>query len=69
MKPTPRSTVIEFFFPQGFAHDYEYTTRGLGMMHYGFWNSTYVISSIHLSLFLYNTYLAPFTYSHLQVFH
>ena len=28
MKPTPRSTVIEFFFPQGFAHD-EYTTRGL----------------------------------------
>jgi len=40
MKPTPRSTVIEFFFPQGFAHDYEYTTRGLGMVHYGFWGST-----------------------------
>jgi len=39
MKPTPRSTVIEFFFPEGFAHDYEYTTRGLGMMHYGFWGS------------------------------
>ncbi|KAK7048117.1 hypothetical protein R3P38DRAFT_2687295 [Favolaschia claudopus] len=22
----------------GFAHDYEYTTRALGMTHYGFWN-------------------------------
>ncbi|KAF8889235.1 hypothetical protein CPB85DRAFT_1231542, partial [Mucidula mucida] len=39
MNPTPRSTVIEFFFPGGFAHDYEYTTRALGMTHYGFWNS------------------------------
>ncbi|KAJ3546343.1 hypothetical protein NM688_g5529 [Phlebia brevispora] len=37
MKPTPRSTVMEFFFPGGFAHDYEYTTRALGMVHYGFW--------------------------------
>jgi len=41
MKPTPRSTVIEFFYPQGFAHDYEYTTRALSMVHYGFWNSEY----------------------------
>jgi len=39
MKPTARSTVIEFFFPGGFAHDYEYTTRAMGMVHYGFWNS------------------------------
>ena len=38
MRPTPRSTVIEFFYPGGFAHDYEYTTRALGMVHYGFWN-------------------------------
>ncbi|EMD31948.1 hypothetical protein CERSUDRAFT_119278 [Gelatoporia subvermispora B] len=38
MRPTPRSTVMEFFFPEGFAHDYEYTTRALGMVHYGFWN-------------------------------
>ncbi|KZP22516.1 hypothetical protein FIBSPDRAFT_1043561 [Athelia psychrophila] len=38
MKPTQRSTVIEFFFPGGFAYDYEYTTRALGMVHYGFWN-------------------------------
>jgi len=38
MKPSPRTTVMEFFYPQGFAHDYEYTTRALGMVHYGFWN-------------------------------
>ncbi|OCH84340.1 hypothetical protein OBBRIDRAFT_891849 [Obba rivulosa] len=38
MRPTPRSTVMEFFFPEGFAHDYEYTTRALGMVHHGFWN-------------------------------
>ncbi|EGO00882.1 hypothetical protein SERLA73DRAFT_51542 [Serpula lacrymans var. lacrymans S7.3] len=38
MKPSPRTTVMEFFFPGGFAHDYEYTSRALGMTHYGFWN-------------------------------
>ncbi|KAF7346010.1 hypothetical protein MSAN_01826900 [Mycena sanguinolenta] len=38
MKPNPRSTVMEFFYPGGFAHDYEYTTRSLGMTHYGFWD-------------------------------
>lgn len=37
MKPSPRATVMEFFFPGGFAHDYEWTTRALGMVHYGFW--------------------------------
>lgn len=40
MKPSPRSTVMEFFYPGGFAHDYEYTTRALGMVHYGFWGSS-----------------------------
>ncbi|KAJ2934586.1 hypothetical protein H1R20_g2505, partial [Candolleomyces eurysporus] len=44
MKPNPRSTVMEFFYPQGFAHDYEYTTRALGMVHYGFWNDEYFTS-------------------------
>ena len=44
MRPTPRSTVMEFFFPGGFAHDYEYTTRALGMVHYGFWNDRCVAS-------------------------
>jgi hypothetical protein len=37
MNPNPRSTVMEFFYPGGFAHDYEYTTRALGIRHYGFW--------------------------------
>ncbi|KAG5716393.1 hypothetical protein E4T56_gene1989 [Termitomyces sp. T112] len=44
MKPTPRSTVMEFFFPGGFAFDYEYTTRALGMTHYGFWGNEYFTS-------------------------
>ncbi|TFK40715.1 hypothetical protein BDQ12DRAFT_627360 [Crucibulum laeve] len=44
MKPNPRSTVMEFFYPGGFAHDYEYTTRALGMVHYGFWNSEFFTS-------------------------
>jgi len=39
MKPTARSTVMEFFFPEGFAYDYEWTTRALGMVHYGFWGN------------------------------
>lgn len=34
----PRSTVIEFFYPGGFAEDYEFTSRALGMKHYGIWN-------------------------------
>jgi hypothetical protein len=43
LKPTPRSTVMEFFYPGGFAHDYEYTTRALGMVHYGFWGNRYLV--------------------------
>ncbi|KAI6116078.1 hypothetical protein F5141DRAFT_1100982 [Pisolithus sp. B1] len=39
MKPTARSAVIEFFYPGGFAHDYEYTARSLGMMYYGVWDN------------------------------
>ena len=33
---------MEFFFPGGFAYDYEWTTRALGMTHYGFWGNEYV---------------------------
>ncbi|KAK4683449.1 hypothetical protein P7C73_g6815, partial [Tremellales sp. Uapishka_1] len=33
----PRATVIEFFFPGGFAEDYEFTSRALGIKHYGMW--------------------------------
>ena len=61
MNPTPRSTVIEFFFPQGFAHDYEYTTRGLDMTHYGFWDSVYVISSTLPNIFLLTHISSSFT--------
>ncbi|KAG1740796.1 uncharacterized protein EDB91DRAFT_1052980 [Suillus paluster] len=44
MRPSPRATVMEFFFPGGFAHDYEYTTGALGMTHYGFWGDEYFTS-------------------------
>ncbi|KIO13990.1 hypothetical protein M404DRAFT_121765 [Pisolithus tinctorius Marx 270] len=39
MKPSARTTVIEFFYPGGFAHDYEYTARSLGMTYNGFWDN------------------------------
>ncbi|KAJ7147032.1 hypothetical protein C8R43DRAFT_953243 [Mycena crocata] len=41
MQPTRISTVIEIFYPQGFAHDYQWTTRALGMKHFAVWNDTY----------------------------
>jgi hypothetical protein len=34
--------VIELFTPEGFAHDYEWTTRSLGMKHIAIWNDTCV---------------------------
>lgn len=34
----PRATVIEFFFPGGFAEDYEFTSRALGIKYYGVWD-------------------------------
>ena len=37
LRPSPRTTVIEIFLPDGFAFDYEYTARSLGLKHYGFW--------------------------------
>lgn len=43
MQPTVRSTVIEFFYPEGFTQDYEYPTRALGMTHYGVWNDRYAL--------------------------
>ncbi|KAF8134626.1 hypothetical protein EV363DRAFT_1430163 [Boletus edulis] len=41
MPRTNVSAVIEIFYPGGFAHDYEWTTRALGMKHFGVWNDTY----------------------------
>ncbi|KAK7058792.1 hypothetical protein VNI00_001416 [Paramarasmius palmivorus] len=40
MPPTRASTVIEIFYPGGFAHDYHWTTRALGMSHFAVWNDT-----------------------------
>ena len=42
MNPNRYSTVMEIFFPGGFAHDYQWTTRALGMTHIAIWNDTYV---------------------------
>ena len=42
MPPTPAATVIELFYPEGYAHDYEWTTRAIGMVHVGFWGDVYV---------------------------
>ncbi|KAK0225525.1 hypothetical protein IW262DRAFT_693182 [Armillaria fumosa] len=41
MPPTKVSTVIEIFYPGGFAHDYHWTARALGMSHVAVWNDTY----------------------------
>ncbi|KAG8995479.1 hypothetical protein FRB90_000176 [Tulasnella sp. 427] len=40
MPLTPATTVIEIFFPTGFAKDYEWTARALGMRHYAIWGNT-----------------------------
>ena len=42
MPTTPMSTVIEMFYPGGFAHDYEWTARAMGHKHFAVWNDTYV---------------------------
>ncbi|KAJ7212041.1 hypothetical protein GGX14DRAFT_621446 [Mycena pura] len=41
MQPTRISTVIEIFYPQGFAHDYQWPTRALGMKHFAVWDDTF----------------------------
>lgn len=41
MPLTPISTVIEIFYPGGFAHDYEWTARARGMKHFAVWNDTF----------------------------
>jgi len=40
MARSPITTVIEMFYPKGFAHDYEWTAKALGMKHFGIWNDT-----------------------------
>ncbi|KAF9487953.1 hypothetical protein BDN71DRAFT_1404003 [Pleurotus eryngii] len=45
MPPSRLSTVIEIFYPRGFAHDYQWTATALGMAHFSVWNDTYVYHS------------------------
>lgn len=40
MPVTPVSTVIEIFYPRGFAHDYHWTSTAMGMRHFAIWNDT-----------------------------
>ncbi|KAI0067165.1 hypothetical protein BV25DRAFT_1067678 [Artomyces pyxidatus] len=40
MPVTPISMVVELFYPGGYAHDYEWTARSLGMKHFAVWNDT-----------------------------
>ncbi|VDB90957.1 unnamed protein product [Peniophora sp. CBMAI 1063] len=43
----PQSTVLEFFYPQGFSFEYAYTARALGLSYIGFWeNSTFAYPDI-----------------------
>ncbi|KAG6879350.1 hypothetical protein C0992_003394 [Termitomyces sp. T32_za158] len=42
MKPTRASAVVEIFYQGGFAYDYQWTARALGMDHYTVWNDTYM---------------------------
>ncbi|KAF8556341.1 hypothetical protein OG21DRAFT_1602307 [Imleria badia] len=41
MPHTNVSAVIEMLYPEGFAHDYQWTTSALGMKYFGVWNDTY----------------------------
>ncbi|KAG8788962.1 hypothetical protein FRC20_000601 [Serendipita sp. 405] len=52
MKPTKRSTVIEFFFPGGFAQDYQWTAKALGIAYFGVWNK-HIFSDPNLPIHAY----------------
>lgn len=41
LPPSRFTTVVEIFYPGGFAHDYEWTTRALKGRHIGIWNDSY----------------------------
>lgn len=49
LAPSRFLTVVEIFYPGGFAHDYEWTTRAMGGRHFGIWNDTYVFLFLHLA--------------------
>lgn len=39
MKLSPRTTVMEFFYPGGFTRDYQNTAYSLGISYYGWWGN------------------------------
>ncbi|KAL4064269.1 hypothetical protein V8B97DRAFT_1875995 [Scleroderma yunnanense] len=39
MKPSPHTTVMEFYIPGGFTSDYQYTAYALGITYYGWWGN------------------------------
>ncbi|KIM64039.1 hypothetical protein SCLCIDRAFT_116178 [Scleroderma citrinum Foug A] len=39
MKRSPRTTVMEFFYPGGFTRDYQNTAYSLGISYYGWWGN------------------------------
>ncbi|KAF9653910.1 hypothetical protein BDM02DRAFT_3107056 [Thelephora ganbajun] len=41
LTPSRYLTVVEIFFPGGFTHDYEWTTRAMRGRHFAIWNDTY----------------------------
>lgn len=56
MKPSPRTTVMEFYFPGGFTADYQYTAYALGIGYYGWWGNVCVF---HFTMKWRGIYLAP----------
>ena len=55
--------MVEIFYPQGFAHDYEWTTRAMRGRHFAIWNDTYVSNpSSHLGVVVDHRFLRYHTY-------
>ncbi|KAG9024182.1 hypothetical protein FRB95_011966 [Tulasnella sp. JGI-2019a] len=40
MRPSSKSTIMEFFAPEGISYDFQYPAKMLGIRHYGFWDKT-----------------------------
>ena len=49
MKRSPRTTVMEFFYPGGFTRDYQNTAYSLGISYYGWWGNMYVFTEKGIS--------------------
>ena len=63
LAPSRYLTVVEIFFPGGFAYDYEWTARAMRGKHFAFWNDTYVFdlsyrpeAAVDIRFLRYHTY-------------